>query len=74
MREARDFCTCTDHACPFHPLNHDRGCTLCIQKNLHAGEIPTCFFKNIDCEKPTGEWRYRDFAALVEKALREGKL
>ena len=25
-------------------------------------------FHDIDCEKPTPDWHYEDFAALVEKA------
>ena len=74
MKDPREFCTCTDTKCPFHPTNHDQGCSLCIQKNLKLKEIPSCFFHDIDCEKPTTEWHYQDFAALVEKAEREGKL
>ena len=53
MKEPREFCTCGDLKCPFHPTNHDRGCSLCILKNLKAKEIPSCFFHDIDCEKPT---------------------
>lgn len=74
MKEAKDFCTCTDLQCPNHPVNHDQGCTLCILKNLRMKEIPGCFFRDIPCEKPTSEWHYADFAALVEKARAEGKL
>ena len=33
-----------------------------------------CFFNSIHCEKTTSEWHYQDFAALVNKAVREGKL
>jgi hypothetical protein len=55
-------------------VNHDQGCNLCILKNLKQKEIPSCFFHDIDCEKPTGNWHYQDFAALVEKAEKEGKL
>ena len=71
MKDAREFCTCTDHECPFNPVNHEQGCTLCIQKNLKMKEIPSCFFHSIDCEKPTEGWHYQDFAALVEKAKSE---
>ncbi len=71
MKDAKEFCTCADHGCPFHPVNHDKGCTLCIQKNLKMKEIPSCFFNDIDCEKPTAEWHYKDLAALVEKAESE---
>ena len=74
MNAARDYCTCTDLNCPNHPVNHDQGCSLCIQKNLNQKEIPGCFFNSIRCEKPTPEWHYQDFAALVNKAVREGKL
>lgn len=44
MEQASHFCTCPDVDCPLHPGNHDQGCDLCIQKNLTAGEVPSCFF------------------------------
>lgn len=44
------FCTCEDTNCPLHPSNHDKGCNLCIAKNLKKGEIPTCFFKKINSD------------------------
>lgn len=31
---AKEFCTCTDHKCPLNPINHDRGCELCVKKCL----------------------------------------
>lgn len=74
MKDAREYCTCRDQKCPFHPVNHDQGCTPCIQKNLRQKEIPSCFYHTIDCEKPTPGWHYQDFAALVDKAMDEGKL
>ena len=74
MKDAKEFCTCTDYKCPCHPINHDQGCNLCILKNLKQKEIPSCFFHDIDCEKPTPDWYYQDFAALVDKAKDEGKL
>jgi hypothetical protein len=43
----KQFCTCTTIQCPCHPCNHDKGCDLCIQKNLELGEIPACFWVNI---------------------------
>lgn len=42
------FCTCTEYNCPHHPENHQKGCDSCIQKNLKRGEIPSCFFNQID--------------------------
>lgn len=68
MIDARDFCTCTDLKCPCHPTNHDQGCSLCIRKNLHEKEIPSCFFHDNDHPKPTENWFYEDFAALVYAA------
>ncbi len=44
------FCTCEDTNCPLHPSNHDKGCNLCIAKNLKKGEMPTCFFKKINSD------------------------
>jgi hypothetical protein len=44
MADREPFCTCKDLNCKLHPTNHDRGCDLCIRKNLKHGEIPSCFF------------------------------
>ena len=41
----KEFCSCTDHKCPFNPVNHDKGCDLCISKCLKLNEIPSCFFQ-----------------------------
>lgn len=65
------FCTCMDKACPFNPVNHDQGCTPCIAKNLKEREIPTCFFKAAGGEKPTPEWHFEDFAALINSLQKE---
>lgn len=43
----KHFCTCDDLACvlnPNNPDNQNQSCEPCIQKNLKAGEIPSCFF------------------------------
>ena len=66
------FCSCTDTGCPFHPTNHEQGCTPCIAKNLKEKEIPTCFFKDVGGEKPTEGWHYEDFAALVQTENEHG--
>ncbi len=73
-RKSVPFCTCGDAECPFNPVNHDQGCTPCIAKNLREGEIPTCFYRMIDHPKPTENWHYEDFAALVAAAKAAGKL
>lgn len=74
MANLSPFCTCTDTACPFHPSNHDKGCAPCIAKNLQLKEIPNCFYHSIDYPKPTKDYFYADFAALVEAAEKAGKL
>jgi len=43
--DPKHFCTCRDLDCKLHPVNHDRGCDLCVRKNLQRGEIPSCFFR-----------------------------
>ncbi|MGN0658841.1 MAG: DUF6485 family protein [Emergencia sp.] len=67
MKTSAEFCTCSDRECPFNPVNHDQGCTPCIEKNLKAGEIPSCFFNAADPERKEdrGEYLQRDFARIV---------
>ena len=68
------FCTCTDHAYPNHPTNHDRGCTPCIAKCLSQHEIPTCFFRDVSLDLKPGDeqdWTYRGFAEHVRAHLAE---
>lgn len=48
MKSTKHFCTCEDFGCSHHPANHEMGCDPCIQKNLQADEIPTCFFKSVN--------------------------
>ncbi len=47
MANIADFCTCADHECPFNPVNHDLGCTPCMEKNLLADEVPSCIWNKI---------------------------
>lgn len=66
------FCSCTDHKCPMNPVNHDKGCDLCVQKCLKLNEIPSCFFKKISLDRPENEdYTFKGFAAFVEKYLKE---
>ena len=74
MKDPKEFCTCTDYKCPFNPVIHDQGCSPCILKILKMKEIPSCFYHDIDCPKPTEEYHYEDFAALVAVAKANGKL
>lgn len=66
------FCTCNDRKCPFNPVNHEKGCTPCIAKNLHEHEIPTCLFNAISpdrLEADKDEWSWQAFARHVEAYL-----
>ena len=57
MQAAKDFCTCTDLKCPCHPANHDRGCDLCIQKNLKQKDALIAFSEQLtekNYEKKSG--------------------
>lgn len=61
------FCTCVDHECPMHPVNHDKGCTPCISKNLNEGDIPVCFFRKLkpDMDRKQ-DYSVKGFARFVE--------
>lgn len=66
------FCTCTDHACPCHPVNHDRGCTPCIAKNLRQHEVPSCLFRAVSPDKlpeDADDWSWEGFARHVQAHL-----
>jgi len=65
MSSLADFCTCKDLDCPLHPSNHDKGCSLCIAKNLRLGEIPNCFFNLVDKEHKAENYKFEDFAKIV---------
>ena len=65
MKDAKEFCTCSDHACPFNPVNHDRGCTPCIEKNLRLREIPSCFFHLAGTAEGLTGYHFKDFAEAV---------
>lgn len=59
------FCACTNLECPLHPTKHDKGCALCISKNLRLKEMPNCFFNQIEgAEHRTGDI-FRDFAQIL---------
>ncbi len=61
------FCSCTDTACPNHPVNHEGGCDLCIKKCLRHGEIPSCFFKDINTNtSKVKDYSYKGFANFLE--------
>ena len=60
------ICTCTDHACPYNPVNHAMGCTLCVEHCLETDEIPSCFFRKVSVDLSAhADWSYEGFAQLV---------
>lgn len=65
MSVAVKHCTCKDLDCPFNPVNHDKGCTLCIAKNLKLREVPSCFFNMVEDGKHEGAYTFEDFAKIV---------
>ena len=73
MHEKPTFCNCGDKNCPHNPINHDKGCTPCIEKNLKAGEIPSCFFNMVGKKSGDG-YSYEDFASHVIKTKRDERI
>ena len=66
MSNLSEFCTCKDTKCPLNPVNHDKGCSLCVAKCLKLREIPSCFFNLADPEMKDREgYTFEDFAKLV---------
>ena len=66
--QSKEFCTCTDYKCLCNPINHDKGCDLCILKCLKAEEIPSFFFKKISEKRPENEdYTFKGFANFVKK-------
>ena len=66
-----DFCTCADHSCPLHPVNHDKGCTPCMKKNLQAGEVPSCLWNQVSTREERQQegcdYRINSFAEMVQR-------
>lgn len=72
MDSKHDFCTCSDHNCPLHPTNHEKGCAPCIGKNRRLREIPSCFFNLLEKDDGTREhYTFEAFAALVQQQHEE---
>ena len=66
MSNLSPFCTCKDTKCPLHPTNHDKGCSLCIAKNIKQREIPSCLFNVADPDKKRQGYSFEDFANLFK--------
>ncbi len=63
------FCSCTDTKCPLNPVNHDKGCDLCIQKCLKDNEIPSCFFNKVNKNVEDKDYTFMGFAKHVQKNM-----
>ena len=65
MASSAPFCTCDKFSCALHPVNHDKGCSPCMEKNLRKGVVPNCMFYAISKEKKPAGYTYADFAKFV---------
>lgn len=65
MSNTVNFCTCGDTNCPYHPTNHDKGCTPCIFKNLKLREIPSCFWNIAGGTEGQENFFFEDFAKRI---------
>ena len=69
MPNLSPFCTCKNMECPLHPTKHNKGCALCISKNLKLNEVPNCFFDKVaGSEKRNGD-SFDDFADCVRTSM-----
>ena len=68
-----EFCTCKDTACPLHPANHDKGCSLCIAKNIKKKEIPSCLFNAANGYPSKEGYSFEAFAKLILSTSTENK-
>ena len=70
-QNAVDFCSCADRECPLNPVNHDWGCTPCVEKNLFAGEVPSCFWNLVSTREERRaegcDYRMESFAEMVRR-------
>lgn len=65
MENISKFCTCKDSKCPLNPVNHEKGCSLCVIKCLKDREIPSCFFNLLNKDDKIKGYTFEDFAELV---------
>lgn len=54
-------------------MNHDKGCTPCMEKNILAGEVPSCLWNMISTREERQaidcQYKFKDFAEMVQKKL-----
>ena len=65
MSSSAPFCTCDNYNCSLHPVNHDKGCNPCMEKNLRVGHVPNCMIYAVSKEKKPAGYTFEDFADFV---------
>ncbi len=66
MKKSAAFCPCDDYQCEYNPINHDKGCNLCVESSVRDREIPKCFFLvATDDISDIEDWSFEAFARLV---------
>ena len=72
MKTSSEFCPCTDYVCTFNPVNHDKGCNLCIEDSIQCNEIPKCFFMKVNKDiSGIDDWSFESFAEEVTKCKKQ---
>lgn len=62
------FCTCPVTRCPRHPLNHDKGCDLCIKDNILKKKMPACMFVSVNKDvSSVTDYSIKGFVEFYEK-------
>ena len=72
MKNISEFCPCRDRACPLHPANHDKGCSLCMEKNIKNREVPSCLFNAANGYPSKNGYSFEAFASLVLGDKKDG--
>lgn len=74
MNKSKILCTCKNTKCKLHQINHDLGCTPCIEKNLKMDEMPNCFFDKIDPEHKRKGTKTKDYAEFLLKVKHKNEM
>lgn len=69
MVDAKTFCTCPDTECPFNPVNHDQGCTPCMEHNIELGEMPSCLINKAGLERRREGYDIEEYSRCVVAKL-----
>ncbi|MBS5737543.1 MAG: hypothetical protein KHW62_05980 [Clostridiales bacterium] len=67
MNNISKFCSCKNINCKLHPLNHNKGCSPCISKNLRTKELPNCFFNLVKNSETRKDDSFKSFSKLLQE-------